>query len=398
MKNARDLKAFLIDVDGNVRHENLHQFNESCEAGNTGISKFSIRGLAEAFLGEKWYEPHNVRLMESGGGMPVSSTMFPQITGQLLFSEIRRQFDMEANEFSPRVPVIPSIIKGTEIVPSITNVSPGDMEDVHEGQSYPRIGVTEEYFTLPAKQKRGAIVEVTKEAIKFDKTGMLVEQARGIGRALGASRENAIIDALIGQTNNYSRNGTATNTYLTAGAYINNQSSTPLVDWTDIDSALQLFAAILDPNTSEPLADLMRPRHLVVMPFKRRTAMRILAATSTGAADALTRGAGVREESLTGASPISDLGLELISSIRLYRRVLAGPESVAANAQDGWFLGDLSRLLGWYEVFPLTLAQKGVESEAAWDRDVDLQYKASYYGVAAVREPRYMVRMENTAW
>ena len=396
MKNARELKSFLIDADGRVRSDNVRQFNESCEAGRVGMSQFSIQDLTESFCGPKWYND-KVELREAGG-IPVSSTMFPQITGQLLFSEIRRQFDVEANDFSPRVPVIPSIIKGTEIVPSIARIAPGDMEDVAEGQSYPRVGVTEEYFTLPAKQKRGAIIEVTKEAMKFDKTGMLVEQARDIGRVLGAARENAIIDCLIGQTNNYSRNGTATNTYLTAGAYINNQSSTPLVDWTDIDSALQLFAAILDPTTSEPLADLMRPKHLIVMPFKKRTAARILTATMTGQNEALVRAAGRTEQSFQGGNPISDLGLELISSIRLYRRVLDGPEPTAATAQDGWFLGDLTKLLGWYEVFPLTLTQKGVESEAAFDRDVDLQYKASYYGVCAVREPRYMVRMENTAW
>lgn len=402
MKNARELKAFLIDADGNVRVDNLQQFNESCEAGRTGLSRFSIRDLNESFRGERWHEQNTVSLREGNlreaGGMPVSSTMLPQIVGQLLFSEVRKQFDVESNVFGPLVPVIQSMIKGTEIVPSITNVSPSDVEDVHEGQSYPRIGVSEEYFTLPAKTKKGAIIELTREAIKFDKTSMLVEQARSIGSALGAARENAIIDCLIGQTNNYIRNGTATNTYLTAGAYINNQSSTPLVDWTDVDSALQLFAAILDPTTSEPLAGVMNPPHLVVMPFKVKTAQRILTATSTVSDQRPSLGSGVVSDRTDAPSPIASMGLQLVSSNRLYRRVLAGPEPTAATAQEGWFLGDISKLLGWYEVWPLQLMQKGPESEASWDRDIELQYKASYYGVCAVREPRYMLRMESTAW
>jgi len=398
-KNARELRALLFDADGRRKAEGFDLFESACQSGRLKLSDFSVGDLARAFLGDGWEKQfsqpslrESVELREAG--TPVTSTVFPQITSQLLFSEVRDQFMAEANVFSPIVPVIPSKIRDTEVVPSIVNPDPDGAQDVIEGQEYPSVGVTEEYFTLPAKTKKGLKIALTKEAIYFDKTGMLVEQARKIGEALGQARENAIIDVIIGQTNNYSRNGTASNTYLTAGDYINRQSSLPLNDWTDVETALQLFVDILDPNTSEPLA--FQPKHLIVMPAKLFTAQRIVTATETRHAE--NASAGTRSEETIGPNPIAKLGLDVLTSIRLYRRVLAGPEPVAANAKAGWILGDLTKAFAWYECWPLELVQRGPESQLGFDSDVEMQFKASYYGVAAVREPRYVARLEDTAW
>ncbi len=399
-RDARQLKQMLFDADGKPKQDNIALFENACKEKSLTLSDFSIQDLAKAFLGQDTWRKRfeQLSLQESAAlveaGTPVSSTFFPQITSQLIFSEIRRQFDMEANVFTPLVPVIPSRIKGTEIVPSITNVDPDDMEDVSEGHEYPSVGVTEEYFTVPSKTKRGAKIELTREAITFDRTNMLVDQARAVGEALGASRENAIIDTLIGQVNNYSRNGTAANTYTTAGDVINNQSSLPLNDWTDVDTAMRLFEDILDPNTGEPLT--LQPRHLIVMPAKLMTARRIISATEVRTSENATT--GTRSEETLSPNPLMGMGLQLLSSIRLYRRVLAGPEGVAANAQQGWFLGDLSRLLGWYEVWPLQVFQQGPEHHVGFERDIEMRFKASYYGVSAVREKRFMLRLEDTAW
>ena len=418
--NAKNLRAMLVDSsrsDGveRIKPDGLDHFETACREGRIGLDPrgaktsggaaktFRIQDLAQAFLGEKWESSYresvslreSVDLMEAPAA--VTSSLFPKITQQLIFSEVRRQFDVEANTLTPIVPTVQSDIKGTEVVPSITSVDPDDLEVVNEGEPYPRVGVTEEYFTLPAKTKNGGVIELTREAIRFDRTNMLVDQARAIGAALGAKKENALIDALIGQTNNYSRNGTSSNTYLTSGAYVNNQSSLPLGDWTDIDTALQLFAGILDPTTSEPLAGAMNPRHLVVMPYKRMTAGRIL--TASGARSAENASAGTRsEETLNDQNPLAELGLRLVSSNRIYRRVLAGPEGTAATAREGWFLGNLDELLAWYECWPLQVLMQGRDSEASFDRDIDMKFKATYFGVAAVREPRKMLRLESTAW
>ena len=249
-------------------------------------------------------------------------------------------------------------------------------------------------FTLPASAKRGLRVLLTREAIHFDQTGDVVDQARKVGEALGRARENAVIDVLIGQVNNYSRNGTASNTYLTAGAYVNNQSSNPLNDWRDIQAALDLFTDILDPTTSEPLQH--DPQDLIVSPQRVPYALQVLNATEVRNQE--NASAGTRDVTMLVTNPISGRGFRLHSSNRFYQRILAGPEPTAATAQAGWFLGSIAKAFAWYEGWPLTVVQKGPESQANFDADVEMQFKASYYGVATVREPRYMTRIEDTAW
>lgn len=400
IKNARELRSYLLESDtGRVKRDNLDTFTDATREGKLGLSQFRLDHLAEAFYGPNWKAIVNgdARAMDlqEADGIPVNTTLFPQITGQLLFSEIRAQHDAEANVFTPRVPTVASQIKGTEIVPSVTNVDPDDFESVAEGQPYPTVGVTEEYFTLPAKDKKGGIIQITREAITFDKTMMVVEQARKLGQALGVLREKEIIEKLIGYVNNYNRNGTAANTYTTSGV-INKQTSLPLNDWTDIDTAMRLWEDIVDPNTSEPLAG--NPRHLIVMPAKVGTASRILAATNVRNSENFATNA--RSEHTDGMNPLAGMGLdlELLTSRQLYRHTLATAEGTAGTARDGWFLGNLDELLAWYECWPLELRQQGPDSPDGFSRDVALQFKASYYGVCAVREKRKMLKLENTAW
>jgi hypothetical protein len=420
--NAREIRAMLVESRGDgsevIRTDRVELLEQAIAEGKIGLDPtgtrhspnaraqkvVTIKALYEAFLGAKALAEmasrpqmamrEQINLLEAPAA--VTSTVLPQITRQLIFSEVRRQYDLEANVFTPLVPVIPSEIKGSEVVPSITKIDPDDMGDVQEAQPYPRVGVSEEYFTLPGKSKKGGVIELTREAIFFDRTGMLVDQAREVGGALGGARENAIIDTFIGYTNNYSRNGSATDTYLTSGAYINKATGLPLTDWNDVDTALQLFADILDPNTSEPLAGNMRPKHLVVMPANLMKAQRLL--ESTQIAEHENASAGTRTTETFSPNPLRALALQLVSSIRLYRRVLLRLESEAAKAKAGWFLGTIENLLAWYECWALSLAQQGGDSDDSFDRDIEAKYKASYYGVCAVREPRSMLRLEDSAW
>lgn len=411
--NAREIRAMLVESRGDgseaLRPDAYAILMEAIKAGKVGLDPtgtrhsphlraekvVTIKALAEALHGRPiMLREQSVEMLEAPAA--VTSTLFPQITRQLIFSEVRRQYEVEANVFTPLVPVIPSEIKGSEVVPSVTRIDPDSMTTVGEGMPYPRVGVSEEYFTLPGKEKSGGIIELTREAVHFDRTGMLVDQAREVGGALGGARENAIIDTFIGFLNNYNRNGSSTNTYMTSGSYVNNTTGLPLTDWNDIDAALQLLADILDPNTSEPLAANMRPKHLVVMPAKLMTAQRILNATQVE--EHANETAATRSTSTAGPNPVRALALQIVSSIRLYRRVLLRMESEAAKAQAGWFLGAIDLLLAWYECWGLELAQQGSESGDSFDRDIAQKYKASYYGVCAVRDPRAMLRLEDSAW
>jgi hypothetical protein len=399
-KRAQELREFLIDADGKLRKDNWEVFEEKTNEGKLKIS--DIQGGLPALADRFNYKPGSRNLTESlqlreAGGIPVDTTTFPQMVGQLFFSEIREQHDLEANVFYPRFRKVMSSLKGTEIVPSVTHIDPDALEAVAEGEAYPVVGMLEEYFTLPAKTKHGGIVKITAEALTYvQQSQMVVEKARQIGQSLGALRENQCIDVFIGQTNNYNRNGSAANTYTTSGV-VNNQTGVALTDWTDIDTAMRLVEDVLDPNTSEPLAWL--PKQLVVMPAKVATAGRILAAIQSRSAENASAGT-ISETTLGAGSPLKHLGLdlELLTSRRLYRRVLAGPEPTASIARDGWFLTDLDKAFAYYEVWPLRLDQQGADSPEAFSHDVALQFKASFLGVPVSREKRCTFRLENTGW
>lgn len=389
---GRDLRAQFDSLGPQAFYGH---FMEAVNEGLITLEQFSIRDLAESFLGDSWNRSFRdvaqggVALMEAG--TPVGSTAFRNITGQLIFSTIRRWFQNEAFVFSALVPTILSRIEGTEKVPSIARI--GDASEiVIEGQDYPTVGFGEEYFTWAAKDKRGLIVDLTEEAIFYDLTNLVLEAAREVGLWLGTKKEKLIIDAFVGATasNNYSRNGTATNTYLTTGAYVNDATGVALNDWTSIDAAELMFNDVLDPNTSEPIELMDGETTLVCMPYKKHTARRIVSATEVR--ERSETGASTRENEMVSANPIANY--KVVTSKLLYRRVLAGPEAVAANAREWWWLGAINRAFAWVENFPLRVFQQ-TDGDRAFEADIVARFKASMKGVAQVVEPRYMQRRRN---
>ena len=125
---------------------------------------------------------------------------------------------------------------------------------------YPSLGFGEDYIDTPQTTKRGFIVPVTKEAVFFDRTHLILQRAAEVGEVLGLNKEKRLLDLLIGATNNYTWKGTRLQHLQRRGhgrrpgrQLGQPDRPTELVDWTDVDAAEQLFADILDPNTGEPV-------------------------------------------------------------------------------------------------------------------------------------------------
>lgn len=376
------------------------------ESEKLKLSDFGIRDLAKTFCkvdesgriirGRGGFSRPLSRgsrheLLEAGS--PVSSSAWPTVTSQLMFAEIRAPFEDPELVLSQRVPVKQSDVPGTEQIPSATAL--GDQAtEVLEGREYDRVGTSEVTYTDPAKKKYGGIAELTKEMIRFDRTGLAVAQCRGIGKTNSLKKEKRLADHFVGASGaqNYIRNGTGYSTYLTSGAWINRVAgSLALSNYQSIDTLRQLFANMRDPDTAEPLP--VRIRHLVVLPALEWTARQIVNATEVRSAS--NPAAGTVNETRVGPNPVPQL--EVITSALIRDRVLAGPEPVAATADTGWWLGDLLEFLEWVENWGLEVEDHS-GGDAAFYRDVELSVKASYRGEAHVREPRAMARAEGTAW
>ena len=359
-----------------------------CEALDTGqlrAEDFSLRDLAEGLVpdGHQWVrmlDPRNsgsVSILEAGDGVDV--TAFLNVAGQVIYSKILESYTQDAFAVSKLVETVPTRLDG-EKIPGIGRIK-DEATEVHPGMPYPNVGFGEDYIETPSTAKHGLIVPVTKEAIFFDRTNLVLGRAAEVGEVLGLNKEKRLIDLVIGQVNNYKWKGTSYDTYQAATPWINLVASNELVDWTDVDAAEQLFADILDPNTDEPI--LVQPNAVLVMPAYRHAAYRVFKATQVSytAADALT--------TTTAANPLANY---TVADSRLaYRRVIASGES-AADAKKWWFIGDFRKAFAYMENWPITVTQSPTNSDADFNQDIVVRFKASERGAAAVLNPRYVVK------
>jgi hypothetical protein len=74
-----------------------------------------------------------------------------------------------------------------------------------------------------------------------------------------------------------------------------------------------------------------------------------------------------------------------------YRRIVASGVA-SADAKKWWFIGDFRKAFAYMENWPITVTQAPLGSEADFNNDVVLRFKASERGAAAVLNPRYVVK------
>lgn len=362
------------------------QLEEALRDGYMDADNFSIRKLAETFMGQEWVSScdpasgHDVRIRESAGAA-VMNLAFSNITGQMIYSKVMEGWNTAGLIGDQLVDVVQTQFE-QERIPGVTKLG-NRSEGIGEGEPYPVIGFQEEFVDTPRTTKHGAICAVTKETVFFDRTGLVMRRASEVGEALSIRRERAIIDACTGATGAflYKRNGDSTPRamYLTAAPYINTVSSNALADWTDIENAELAFDALTDPNTGEPIQP--RALNLLVPSALKHTAKRIVNATEIRVGNAATAG----NVNTISANPVAgDYGV--LSSP--YVKVLTGSAST-------WFLGDFKRAVWYMQNWPITVVQAPDNSEAEFSNDIVLRFKASEKGTPAISEPRYCVK--NTA-
>ncbi|MEN6405516.1 MAG: hypothetical protein ABFC77_03495 [Thermoguttaceae bacterium] len=381
----RELKR-MYELNG--PEKTVQHLEESLKSGALKPEDFSIRELAEATL-----SPDRVRQMdprhggacvlEAGDGVDV--TAFSNITGQVVQAKILDAYNQEAFVVSKLVDTIPTRLDG-ERIPGIGRIS-DEAAEVRPGMPYPHLGFGEDYIETPQTTKRGFIVPVTKEAIFFDRTHLILQRAAEVGEVLGLNKEKRLIDLLIGATNNYKWKGANYNTYSNAGTGASpdgdwiNQTTEELVDWTDVDAAEQLFADILDPNTDEPV--LIQATTVLVMPAYRHAAHRVFNAAEIHYAP------GDGTTTTVAANPLGNY--TVVESRLAYRRIVTfGYE--AEQAKKWWFIGDFRKAFAYMENWPITVTQSPANSEADFNQDIVVRFKASERGAAAVINPRYVVR------
>jgi len=362
------------------------QLSESLQKRELSPEDFSIRELAEVTLGNsqvRQMDPRNSGvsrpLTEAGEGLMPEA--FSTITGEIIQSKIMESYQQEAFAVSRKITTISTKLDG-ELIPGTSGINPSQLE-LTPGMPYHNVGFTEKYVETPRTTKRGLIVPVTREAIFFDRTHLILQRASEVGEILGLDKEKRILRLVLGLDNNYLPDDTsaAVDTYQVDGDWTN-ELTTPLEDWESVDTAEQLFAEMIDPSTGEPI--LIGGLDVLVMPANRHNANRIFNATgisytSDGAA--------------TATIAPNPLGNYSVVSSRLAYRQLAADDAISdEQAKQYWFIGDFKKTFSYMENWPITVTQSAIGSEAEFTHDIFVRYKASERGAAVVVNPRYCIR------
>lgn len=366
----------------------LVNLTENLQDGTFKPSDFSLRLLFEHTVEDGRYildavdtrrKSGRADLLENAG--TVSVTDFANITGQIVFSQILEGYNSPTLLWPMLVESRSTPFPYGERAAGIGEV--GDKEDVvGEGEAYPVAGPNEEYVDYQPPVKKGLIVPVTREAIVFDNTGLVLTRAKNLGFSHGLQLEKRVLDVVTGQVNTYSRNGVATNTYLTSGAYINSASNT-FTDWTSVQTAELLFDAITDPNTGEPVvleaADLLVPSAL------KRSANRVLMASEVAQVDNQANASTVRTMS---PNPM-DRGFYGQPKYGVLSNAYVKSRTSSAST---WFFGDFKKAFGRRYNWEMEITEAPQNNIDMFRRDIWVQTKVSSRDAIDVKNPRYVVK------
>lgn len=329
-----------------------------------------VRSWAPSEQGDRRIQLHDV-FSEAGA---VTTAAFANVSGQIVFTTTQEQFNNPVLIGDQVCTVIPTEFDG-EKIPGVTNL--GDIaEIIGEGKDYPLAGVGETWIETPNTAKRGFIVPLTKEAIFFNRTGQLIEKCSKVAESMAINREKRILDAVLGITTLYRRNGGAAQaTYgdtHTNGDFDNLVASNALQDWTDIEAAELAFDAITDPDTGEPI--IIGGLEIIVPTALKHTARRILNATE------------VRTVTNTNTTTNGPNSLE---AYNLHSNQYVKARTSSAST---WFAGDFKGAFAYMQNWPAQSSQAPVNSHDEFHRDVAQQWKITERGAPAVREPRKVVK------
>lgn len=346
--------------------------------------QLSIRDIFESCFGAKAIS----HLMEDGSSSgfirseavaPVNLSAFTNITGNMLF-------EAGVESYKAVQPVGDSLVTaetsrrdgGRDIGLALMDE---DALVVEEGEEYPDAKFEEDYVDIPTSKKRGMKVGLTRELIFFDETAQVLSRAKDISERLGTNKEKRILRMVLGLDNNYSRKGVALNTYASTGNRINLKGTTALVDWTSMDAAEQLFAAMKDDRASpEPIEVI--PNTILVPKELSWTAKRIFNATQLNNKTA--------SGNIETYSPNLLGNVNTVTTPWFTKMLIDG--GVAGNvAAARWYYGDFKRAFRYRTLFPFQF-QAASHDKDEFERDVVAQFRVSERGVPRVVAPWYVAQ------
>jgi hypothetical protein len=377
----------------------VRALNEEIRAKVYTADDFSFKALFEACFG--WGEiqactADKNRLVtkdvfEHAGA--VSTAAFKDISGQIVFSMMIPRYQSEEFVFTKLIPERQSPYTN-EKVAGLSGIGPGTDSEwvVPEGEPYNLAGFGPNWVNLPETIKRGKIVPVTREAIFFDRTGMIREFAGDVGYWLGFNREVRATDCVIDENagaksaaaggHRYHWMGTSIATYgdnSGTHSWDNLAAVNALVDWTNINVLDQVLNEIVDPFTGAPV--MLDATTLIVPKSLEKTAGRILSSTQL---QVVTPGyATSGNPNITTLTNPYGGAFRVVSSRLLAQRLAV---------KTSYFYGTPEKAFVYVVNFPFQQKMAPDNSQEEFSRDIVLQARADERGAYGTIDPRLMAK------
>ena len=363
--------------------------------------EFSLRGLAESLCGHEWVENlqqdqrDGQRVFEQGGNAAIHPGNIPNVSAYL--GSVAGLLDAAILQGYERPDYLIDKLIYTQSSRQRQQrlIGLGRMGDKAKrrmpGDPHPFAQIGERTSITPETQNDALACAVTFEAVFFDQTGQVLEQANNVGDELAFRKELDGFRLIAGVTNPYNYNGVAYNTYLTSGNWINDIASNEMVNWTNLDIANALLGRMTDQETGNRIV--MTLDTILVSPAKKWSAGYIRSATEqetqTASGAEIRRGPTLAEQFKERyfSSPILDQILTTAAA--------DGGLALTQSQADGyWFAlktgpnGAFVRIENW-----------GIQINRATPNDFTmLNHKlllavfSDYMHAFAVREPRAVIR------
>jgi hypothetical protein len=360
-------------------------FSQARKEKKIAADQIHLRDLAEAFGGPQWHVTlrPGARVRESGGAhaSAIDPSAFASIGGQLLIDEVGEGYesaDRTLGQLIDERPITNGNL-GDQIIHRFAGVE-DTPDEIQPGMPYPHTRPGLITYTVRGPKKYGLKSLVTMEAIFANQTLDIMEGMRDVGEAVQVWEEQAKADVVAGVVNPYVRNGTAYNTYLTTGAWINKKSGVTVSDWNQLNELEQLFGEMRDPTTGRSVK--IRATAIIAMPYRVRNVQRAISAT--------TIYTGNYPETGVGTTAISDNPMKnawpVYESRYIYDALIASGVS-AANAREYVYAGDWKKAFVWRYARKFWTEELPPDSLLSWNQDIVFGVKAGTWGSANVKDP-----------
>lgn len=387
MKGQR-LKTLVENYGIAETRRRLTELLKPDDKGHTELQPedISLRELWEALIGpvSETLENAHGRLFSRGSqivpmgvreseGSALLTAAFTDITGVLLASKMIAGYNMPGYIGDLLFDTVPSKLLEERYAGFTALEKPFE---VREGAPYKESGFIDKYATSYAL-KKGRLLNITEECIYFDRTGQLLKRAMDLGEKARLEREEVMIDCVTDRfagagTFIFRPRGVGEALYRLVGTAtspaVNQIAGNALVDWTDIDNVLQIFAAMNDEN-GDPIV--VFPKILLVPSALLMIAKRIVGATELRTVGTTAIETAVWANPMTGYQVASTPLMDRIST-------------------TAWYLGDFKKQFVWQQVWPLQVLRTTLDEEKHL-RDIVFSLKVRYFGGAAAIDDKYVV-------